>query len=682
MISLTYAWLSNLLRFFYFHALVFFCITSCADKVARANEKGVSENVYGMTGLNTVPTARMDAEHTIRAGMSSSDPYNHAFIGLQIAKPLYVNLRQSMEVSSIGEKPSRTYPGMDIKLRLMEEGRYKPELAFGINSALGHKRFSSEYFALSKRYYNFDFTAGIAWGRMAGRGHIKNPFANIAGHFEERRAYSDEDASSPSDWFTGKDIGFFGGVEYHTPIDGFSLKADFNPDAYLPESENFGFDKPSPWSIGFNYSPKDWVSFGAAAIGAEKLMARLTFKTNLSSWNTASYKKTDRDENPRIPINDIQYDGKTVTGKLALNDYEPAPLQIGRAAKELAKISGKDIRTVQIIPFSKGTKAEAMTFSRRDLFLADEKGVISPEELWQKISFEKRDGIDFSSASERTYKIAPELSFSLGEEETTHLYRTSLVAEEQKQWGYGLITGNSMRLNIVDNLHRLAKFRDINLSSVRSDADSYTQNRINVDRSYVSFLTTPLPNFHFAATAGYLEEMFGGYGAEVLYRPDESPFSIGLEGWQVFKRDGTSTMALGMDTNGRITAVMNLYYDIPDTNITAFARAGKFIGGDVGVNTGAKMTFENGMKLGGSISFSNADNKDVFDSKRNIQAGLELTIPFGDMKFVPRGSEARINTSQIGRDDAAVLDKPIDLHDVTEPASYRRLGQSWQAVLK
>ncbi len=671
-----------MLRFFYFHAFVFGCITLCADRPAHGNEASVSTNLMGIAGLNTIPTARMDKEHTLRAGISTSDPYNHAFIGLQIAKPLYINLRQSMEVSSIGDKPSRTYPGMDIKLRLMEEGRYKPELAFGINSALGHKRFSSEYFALSKRYYDFDFTAGVAWGRMAGRGHIKNPFANISNHFQENRDFGDEDAAAPSDWFTGKNIGFFGGIEYHTPIDGLSLKADFNPDAYLAETQNFGFDKPSPWSIGFNYGPKDWISIGAAAIGTDKIMARLTFNSDPTGWNTSAFKKTDHDETPRIATKDITYEDRTVIGKLMLNDYEPASLQIGRAAKELARSADKDIRSVKIIPFAMGTKGRAISFSRRDLLLAEEKGTLSPEELWQNTSFDEKKGVDFSSPSERTYKIAPELSFSLGEEETTHLYRASLVVEEQKQWGYGLVTGNSMRLNIADNLHRLAKFRDINLSSIRADADFYTQNRINVDRSYISFLTTPLPNFHFAATAGYLEEMFGGYGAEVLYRPDQSPFSIGLEGWQVFKRDGTSTMALGMDTNGRTTALMNLYYDIPDTNITAFARAGKFIGGDMGVNTGVKMTFENGMKLGGSISFSNADNKDVFDSDRNVQAGLELTIPFGDMKFTPQGSEARLKTVQMGRDDAAILDKPIDLHDVTEPASYRHLGQNWQAVLK
>lgn len=64
-----------------------------------------------------------------------------------------------------------------------------------------------------------------------------------------------------------------------------------------------------------------------------------------------------------------------------------------------------------------------------------------------------------------------------------------------------------------------------------------------------------------------------------------------------------------------------------------------------------------------------------------MQAGLELSVPFGRMKYVPKGSEARIKTQPIGRDDGAILDKPIDLYEVTEPTAYRHLARNWQEVL-
>lgn len=668
-------------RFFLFHALVFLCTASCAGDKAHANQQRTSTTQIGTIGLNTIPTARMDKAGTFRAGLSTSDPYNHAFMGFQIAKPLYISLRQSMLVSSITKEPSRVYPGMDIKLRIANEGRYKPEIVFGVDSTLGHRRFSSEYFALSKRYYNFDFTGGVAWGRMGSHGHIKNPFSNISSHFEQNRDFNDENASSPSDWFTGKEIGFFGGVEYFTPIDGLSLKADFNADAYTGETSSFDFKSPSPWSFGFNYSPKDWMSIGAAIIGADKVMARLSLQGSLFDWGRTSYKKTTSDKQPRIKPEDIMIDGNRLTGILNLNDVEPSTMQIGRAAKSLAIKAKVDIKSITIIPISNGTKGKSMTFSRRDLEQATVRYQGSPEEIWQDTEFSHHNRLVFSQPSPRTYKLAPELSFSLGEEETTHLYRASIIVEEQKKWGYGIVSGNSFRLNMADNLHRMAKFRYINDTPIRSDADYFTLNRVNMERSYLSFLATPLPDFHFAATAGYLEEMFAGYGGEILYRPHQSPFAIGMEAWNVYKRDPLSPLAAGIYGNAKTTGHLNLYYDIPDTDITAFAKVGRFIGGDNGINTGAQMNLPNGMKIKGSIGVTNNDDKDVFDSKRNVQAGLQLSIPFGDMRFVPQGSEARLKTNQIGRDDAAMVDKPIDLHEVTEPTSYRHLGRNWQEVL-
>ncbi len=668
-------------RFLKFHAFVLLCTWACAGNMAYASETTYSTTQTGMIGLNTVPTARMDKEGTVRIGMGTADPYNHGFIGFQIAKPLYINLRQSMLVSSLTKEPQRVYPGMDIKLRIASEGKLSPDIVFGMDSLMGHKRFSSEYFALSKRYYDFDFTGGIAWGRLGSRGHFKNPLANISSHFKRERDYNDEDSAAPSDWFTGEEIGFFGGVEYFTPIKELSLKADFNADAYSGERSSFDFKRPSPWSFGFSYSPKDWVSIGASMLGTDKIMARLSLQGNLFEWGKNYKQQPPKDEIPLVRAEDITIEGSKMTGYLELDARDSSIMQIGRAAKSLAIHADKNIKTITIIPMSDGTKGAAMTFSRRDLEQAELHHRGSPEEIWQDLEFKDHKGLSFSIASPRTLKLVPELSFSPGEEETTHLARASLLVEEQKNWGYGIVTGDSIRVNIADNLSRMAEFKSINSQSIRSDADYFTLNRINMERSYISFLNTPLTDIHFSASGGYLEEMFAGYGAEVLYRPHQSPFSIGLEAWKLYKRDPLTPMAAGIFEDSYKTGFLNFYYEVPDTDITAFAKVGQFIGGDKGVNAGAQMRFSNGMKMRGSFTVSDANEKDVFGKDYNMQAGLELSVPFGRMKYIPKGSEARIKTQPIGRDDGAVLDKPIDLYEVTEPTAYRHLARNWQEVL-
>lgn len=685
------------------HALVLALALSLPERMSYANESdaghGPSTNYRGTIGLNTVPSARMDEAGTFRLGLSHTDPHNHGFLGMQIAKPLYVNLRQSMFVSSAGQKPDFVYPGLDFKLRLAEEGRYRPEVTFGMDSALGHKRFSSEYFALSKRWNDFDFTAGIAWGRLGSAGHLPNPFARLGGHFDKDRDYNDEHAAAPSDWFTGKEIGLFGGIEYFTPLEGLSIKADIGADRYPAERRQFDFNTPAPWSIGFNYNPKPWFGFGVSALGTDKIMARLSFQDNFYKREIKSYKS-----NPAIASKDAGFFGKlwagiqrggtgesrmdlgktlkngnNLAGTLHLNGTHPPAKQIGDAARGMLDSADGDIETVTVVPVVKGVRGKAVTFGRRDLEQLSQ-GRASPEEVWQDLSFSDTPRPSGRLESTDNITFHPELSFSLGEEETTHLYRTSLVIERAKEWRGGFISGGGLRVNLADNLHRLFKYKTINLKSVRGDADLFTQNRVNIDRTYLGWIHTLSPAIHVAATAGYLEEMYAGIGGEILYRPFESPFAIGFDGWSAMKRHPDSPLALGLRGDRTWTGHVNMFYDIPDTDITAYAKLGRFLGGDWGVSAGAETQFENRMKVKAYVTATDSGDKDVFGSDRNMIAGLHLSVPLGSLRFIPEGSDTRVRIGQAGRDDGQMIDKPVSLYDLTEPVSYRHLGRNWQEV--
>ena len=127
------------------------------------------------------------------------------------------------------------YPGMDVKLELFDERRFRPQISVGLQSAFGHKRMAAEYLAMSKRYENFDFTLGFGWGRLATRGGLPNPILlNQLTGSAHSRDIDGEDPNSPKDWFTG-DIGIFGGFEYKLPVDGLSFKADITSDGWTAE---------------------------------------------------------------------------------------------------------------------------------------------------------------------------------------------------------------------------------------------------------------------------------------------------------------------------------------------------------------------------------------------------------------------------------------------------------------
>ena len=242
---------------------------------AGAADHRASPSLLGPLGLNTVPSARMDKAGTVRLGASTLDPYMHGTASIQISDSFNVTLRQTAETSSFTNDPDRLTPGLDLKLRLSPETKYMPEISVGIIGALGHKRMAGEYVAASKRYKDFDFTAGLGWGRYGSSGTFDNPLGFLSTHFKDRRPVDGQMPSGPDHWFTGDNLGLFGGVEYFTPVDGLSLKLDYSADRYTAEKTAFNFDPPDPWTIGVHYAPTDWADIGVGVAGTEKIMATL-----------------------------------------------------------------------------------------------------------------------------------------------------------------------------------------------------------------------------------------------------------------------------------------------------------------------------------------------------------------------------------------------------------------------
>lgn len=694
------------LRMRYFNLVIVTTALSLGmSPVVKAQSETYSSTITGPVGLNMIPSARMDDAGTIRLGASTPDPYQHLFVGFQLAEPVYVQLRQSAEMSGLLDTPDRLYPGIDFKFRISEEGRYQPEMALGLNAGFGHKRMASEYIVLSKRIWDFDLTTGIGWGRMAGGGQLRNPLRRLSKHFDTDRNFNADSPNTPHNWFTGKEIGVFAGLEYFTPLEGLSIKGDWGADDFSPEKQLSDYHDGGPWSVSLNYTPPamKWASLSIGSVGTDKIFARLSLQNTLDKWpvrystpSTPAALRPHRTQdamparmmlaasNDGLALYDTDVSGSRARGNLDINPYLPPALQIGRAVRHMANHAGPDVASLEITPRVHGLKGQSVRIIRRDLESAAATNNGSPEEIWADASFfydpDKR-----TSHNERDYPWCPRFiwdsAVSLSEEDTGYLYRTSLIFEETRDLPYGFTVGGSVRWNMADNLHRLADYRTLTGPSVRSDVDLYASRVFALDRSYLSWFHTLAPDVHVALSAGALEEMYTGAGGEILYRPFGKTFAFGFEAWHVYKRDPASPMTINvMDVNYN-TAFLNAWYEVPGTDMTLYAKAGRFLGEDDGVSGGLEMNFDNGAKLAGFITATNRQEPDIFGGETHLYGGLRLSLPFGSFKYIPDGSEIRVRAAPLGRDSAQELDKPLPLYDVTEPMSYRRIDQSWQAVL-
>lgn len=673
----------------------------------ESDKRRYSPSVTGFLGLNTIPSARMDESFTMRATTSYSDPYSHGAIGIQLANPLYIQLRQSAESSDITDDPDRLYPGVDIKLRLAQESALRPAITLGMQSAIGHKRSAGEFVALSKRYKDLDFTAGLGWGRYGTANHFKNPLRAISSHFDKQRSLDDEDPNDMNNWFTGESVGFFGGFEYFTPYEGLSLKFDYGADRYSAEQSNMDFDAPSVWSAGLSYSPTSWINAGLAAQGTNRVIARLTMQSSPAHWPLAHRKYTDaipdHIDRPKethaddmedslksagITITNIEADKHTIKANIHL-DKENSPQAFGRAAHHIFSHSAHEIEELYLTPYRASIKGRTIKISRHDVEKSLNNHGISTNEIWKNTEFivTERKPLrvdDFLPTKGIKSKLSIHLQndVSLSEEDSGTLYRTAVIAKASSSPFLGFFTTGAMRLNIDDNLDNLEELRLPSLVPVRSDIAQFTKERISVDHTALHFAHSITPDLHFALSGGYLEEIYAGLGGQILYRPFGSRLALGLEGWRLQRRTPSAMNLSLSQATSPFSGHADIWYDMPYYDVTLKASVGRFLAGDTGLSFGMEKIFDNGAKLNGEIAISNYSDADLFGSTTHNYHKISLSLPLGSLPYIPEGSTVNTNLMPLGRDSAQRINKPIDLYEMSENMTLHHMARHWGDFLK
>jgi len=666
--------------------IVYFCLfplsfSVCPPAHSQDERANYSPATSGFLGLNTVPSARLNKAGTIRGGVSALDPFVHGFIGAQITTPLYVQFRQTSETSGIFNDADKLLPGVDLKLRLVKEGPRHPAIAIGVQSALGHRRMSGEYLAMSKRYNNWDFTAGIGWGRYGTAKHFNNPLGIFGTHFDQNRDLIGEDPNTPSDWFTGEHIGLFGGVEYFLPYDGLSLKFDYGSDRYASETRLSDYEAPSPWGIGLAYNYKGWAHAALGMQGTDKVMGRISFSASPAKWPFQNYLPPDKGE--RYIKNTAVASGR-LKGSITLPNHANAPDFIGLAARHALTEDNQDFNEIALTLKSQNLTGPTIHLSKSDIEHAAYHHDRSPNEIWQNTSLSTNaDALTLlpeKSAPAINFLIGIENELSLSEEDSGTLYRTSAVVGAESTSTLGFMGAAHLRINLLDNLDNLHELRPQALLPVHSDIDRFADNTVNADRLFGAYTQSFTPELHAGLSAGYLEEFYAGFGGELLYRPINSRFALGAELWQAFRRDPETSLSVGLNGQQVTTGHANIWYDIPRHDVTAKLSAGRFLAGDTGLSFSLEKEFLNGALLTGQISLSNASDPDIFGNTTHAYHSIGLTLPLGSIPYITEGSYIKTKLSPLGRDIAQRINKPIDLFEMTNPFTSDHIAKHWQKI--
>jgi hypothetical protein len=217
--------------------------------------------------------------------------------------------------------------------------------------------------------------------------------------------------------------------------------------------------------------------------------------------------------------------------------------------------------------------------------------------------------------------------------------------------------------------------------SVRSDIDRFAQRGLAVESLYSAFTHSFTPELHMSAVGGYLEEMYGGFGGEVLYRPFRKRFALGAESWIALKRDPFVPLNMGVTGEGVFSGHVNAWYDLPVADLTLKGGVGRYLAEDAGASLALQKQFRNGARLEGFATFTNRSDIDPFGGATHSWNGLRLTLPLGGYKYTPEEAVFRLRAEPFGRDSGQRLDNPLPLYDLTEPFSYGHMTRYWDDIV-
>ena len=159
--------------------------------------------------------------------------------------------------------------------------------------------------------------------------------------------------------------------------------------------------------------------------------------------------------------------------------------------------------------------------------------------------------------------------------------------------------------------------------------------------------------------------MYGGFGGEILYIPDNKRWAIGLDTYFLKQRDFDQRFSFR--DYQTVTGFISYYRDIPFYDMRLKASAGKFLGKDVGMMIDISRRFESGARVGGFAALTDCDT--VCVGEGSFHKGIYFELPM-DLFFIQSSTRNKTgySWSPLTKDAGAKLSR-MELYEIMTDAS-------------
>ena len=675
---------------------------------------------YGNTGLLEMPSARFMEEGTLKFGISASYPNEYTFIVASPFSWLEAGYRYT-------EQKTRKYgpfiysgnqtlkdKGFDIKIKVLEESFYLPNVAIGVRDMAGTGLFSGEYIVGSKKFGLLDLSMGIGWGLLGADNNIRNPLISLDERFKARNsAYSLGGGEfNFGDWFSGERSALFAGLEYSFPKQGLNLKLEYdtsNPDLGLsgPPMEvksrlNIGVTRPfgNFIDLGLSFERGTQVRFSFVIKGnyaEEGLVPKLETPKNVipldleqkelvASNKEILYRSLNKGlKEESIYIQGATYNGNTLDVAVSQQKYRSYPRAAGRTARIASALAPGDVENINIFLMNGDVEFGSINLNRKEFDKAINK-TGSTSELLYKSSFDGASGnpqymrtefqprIKFPSFS---WSMTPALRHQIGGPEAFYLGQLWWKINSSIIFRRGLTLNTVLGMDLYNNFQDFANPSVSPLHHVRSDIQEYLlEGKNNIARMRLSYLWSPYKDLFAKLDAGLIEEMFGGFGGEIYYRPFESKFSVGLTMHKVKQREFKQRFKF--QEYEVETGHLGLYYDFPQ-GVTGQVLIGKYLAGDKGATLDLSRRFNSGFTIGVFATKTNVSKEDFgegsFDKGFYFAIPTDLFYSSYEPGFIPFGLHP------LTKDGGALLNHQNSLYLLFGGTSKGSLLRDWRDIL-
>lgn len=630
---------------------------------ARAEEIPPTGSDFGGVGLIETRNARMREDGTLEAGAALRHQRRFWFLNFQALPFLETTFRLTERLDATAGSGMTTDRAFDLKLRLLRESDYLPALAVGLQDFIGTGLYSGEYIVASKRWWGLDLTAGLGWGRLGTGGEWTNPLAYLDDHFASRPRNVGRGGTVQFNWFRGEDMAPFAGVEWSVPgvetpwgrLEGLRAKAEWSGDAlrderggYPARTHGLRGEAESRFNFGLQWA-NEWLDAGLAWVHGTDLLFRLSLRLNPAA--PPSLPLPDPPPMParatEVPVG-IAAQAQAVFSALTTAGFRPLAYRQdevvaeiafeGGAFRTLPQVAARVLRATNgVLPaeigmlrlrwWQAGVEVAVVEVPRGALE-AIAAGYGSPEEAWLGTRLLPATG-DFAPGTLRNpgpfweWEVAPRLNLQLGDPSRTLRWQAALAAGARVELGAGFAVAGALQQALFGNMSGGLPSDSV-LPHVRTDYAEYArEGETAIAALYGERIWNLAPDVFARTTAGYLEPMFGGVSGEVLWRPHDRGFALGLDLNWVKQRD--YDQKFGFRDYSVATGHLSLYADLPVWNLYGILRAGRYLAGDWGATIELGRRFESGIEVGGFATFTNVSAAEFGEG--SFDKGLYIRIP-------------------------------------------------------